>query len=277
MSVEKFVDKAWKVGGLNLFFGLAAAAVIHLVPGLTGGTAAFALLLAAAVTSLSYLILHNRRILQRVLQSSRLGECLADIDSPFLRHLSDRLLAETCNAVKQLSSSRNRFQNPGQYMAWAIPRLQELEAGAEVLAVCGDKPWGTPAVLNFHEANYDAARRGATVKRIFLQRTSRFPRREMDVLDEHWKVRQEPAEIYPLIVRPEQVRGLVGDYRLPEGFGMTLIKSTTRKPVAMVHWGFSGANRGGSYFEDPFIVAQFEQIFAELSENAYAYEGVLEK
>ncbi len=162
MPVDKFMDKAWKVGGINLFLGLIAAAVIHLVPGLKGATAAFALLLAAAVTSLSYLILQNRKTLQWVLRSSRIGECLSDLDSPFLRYLSDRLVDQTCNTVEQLFSGRHR-------------------------------------------------------------------------------------------------------------------KSTIRKPVAMVRWGFSGKNRGGSYFEEPFIVAQIEQIFAELSENAYVYEGVPER
>lgn len=280
-SLRRNLETAWAVGVIAFIAGVVSATVIAKSQSSLAITVVVSLSGSLVATHIAYVVDSSRKanlratfrtekLLDELLRSSGITRLMLKIENPFLRFLKDRLMKEVVPALRQLAGEdSNVFETMGEYMAWATPRILSLNRGGVILAVCGDKDWGDPAVKGFHDANCRAARAGVRVVRIFLHWDQfGFPEGEEAVIDQHCECEAEGCDIVALEIQAPVALELAEHYHLPRGFGMTYIQSSPENRVALIHWGLAGKNQGGVRLSSPLLADDILRIHKELETRA---------
>jgi hypothetical protein len=117
--------------------------------------------------------------------------------------------------------------------------LRQQKAGeVQISAACGQKTWGIPMIYEYWDENIEAARRGATIARIFAEGEHGLPK---DVHE--GALRQKQAGIRVRKLSEAARSKLPGRYNVPSDIGFVVIETSRRKQVC-IHWGPVNVRRG---------------------------------
>lgn len=212
---------------------------------------------------------HRRSIEERIKEESsglerRLQVDLArigiEVVEPYLLYLRDQMLMRVRRPLLQLVEKGRSLTTVHDCTAELIQAIRALDERVchEVLAICGQKAWDDPDVKDYYEANYEKARLGMKVKRIFLQESSKiFSEGEKAVLRVH--LSEEHPNVEARVIFVEDLHHL-DEYRLPPGFGFAILGDTV-----IVHWGLlKNTPEAGRRFKDPWFVEEHRRVFWRL-------------
>lgn len=261
--------KHWYVpGAISLVIGAAIVGIQAYAERSASGSdvplvACLSLLVSAMVFSLGWMIEKNWTKIPSHVRDD--VEAIRDdilglskpIREPYLAYLRERILARGRAPMMQLTDAGRRIGTVDECTHELIRQVQRISPGPhrEILAVCGQKAWNSAEVRRYYEVNYEKARQGVRVRRIFIAEPGkRFSAGEKRVLREHMSPDNENVE--GRVIFPEDLHNLK-EYRLPSGFGFAILGE-----VVIIHWGLDDTRReAGRKLEDPLFVEIHTRIF----------------
>ncbi len=269
------------LAALTFLCGLSSAAVLWQFDNTGTRMVSISLLATPVMWHLAWLITSARaRVNETVsdgiqdvrdaLSTNRVGRHLAAIRRPFCSKFAEKSLDPFYEGLRELAGDRdNYFPHEGAYMAHASKIIDSMREGDQILAICGDKNWRDELVKGFNDRNCKAAARNIEVKRLFLQiRKSGFSKDEKHVLRMHYDAKGDGGSIEPLVIDHERAVFLMKSHGLPNGFGLTYMRSAKHGERVLIHWGLGRHDREGLRLESPTLVRQFLEMFADFEAAA---------
>ncbi len=179
-------------------------------------------------------------------------------ERPYLQKLADEVLKLTGITLTLMLNPVRDFKTDGEFFNFAVTMLNQLSNGDHVFVVCSDmaQHWRSTAITRWVAANYAAAKRGVTFKRILVARDQNvFP----------IAAEQAAKGIRVLILDSEKAETLPDLYRIPEDMGIAVVNGER----VYMHWG-SGQNFYGCFVDSRVLAGVILSVFSTLEANAEA-------
>lgn len=167
-----------------------------------------------------------------------------------------------------------RFDRSGHDESWYVEelrkRVQDLCAGDEVWAVCGDKNWTLQSIYEYMNLFPAAAIRGVRVRRYYVRPATGFAREEQAIIHAHLEWAQLLGDLFRIrvVVDPYSSQWF-RDHHLPQGVGIVVTRKalngepTPHSHNVLIHYGLQGQRRCQSV-TDPLVCRAYMDIIAEL-------------
>ena len=222
------------------------------------------IMIVSATVSLSWLIEKNRTTISEQIRKeleSDFRKITSQISQPYFAYLRDDLLGQTEQALNQLVGKGRKILTVEACTEQLVLLINNLDREQqEILAVCGQKRWGSPEVTEYYKKNYEKSVSGVKIRRVFLQEEDKegFEEGEQKVLREHLSPKYPNVEAR--VVYAKDLKKHFGEYKFPKGFGFAILGNTV-----LVHWGL-GKNlpEAGRKLDNPYFVQKHRQIFNRL-------------
>src|SRR5919205_2277162 len=170
---------------------------------------------------------------------------------PYLTYLWGSLVAQTQKTLAQLDDRSRSLRSVEDCTATLVRLIEGMDTSrhTEILAMCGQKDWDSPEVSRYYNTNYEKARGGVRVRRIFLQEPGKkFQPGERRVLHEH--IDGTHVNVEGRVLFKDKLSYLE-QYHVPRGFGFAILGD-----AVVVHWGLGAGKKGeaGRRLQNPLVV-----------------------
>lgn len=220
-------------------------------------------MIVSATVSLSWLIEKNRTLICEQIKkelNSDLKTIPLQIKQPYLAYLAEDLLGQTEQALNQLIGKGRKISKVEDCTETLVDLIDCLDSQhQEILAVCGEKRWESPSVTDYYQKNYEKAKVGVKVRRVFLeQEGGHFEEGEKKILREHLSSNYPNVEAR--VVYADDLKKHFSNYKFPRGFGFAILGKTV-----LVHWGVNeNWSEAGRKLDNPYFVEKHKRIFNQL-------------
>lgn len=165
----------------------------------------------------------------------RIAELFRRIDDPWIRKVAEAIIDRSVRMLDGLARPRAIYRGEAELYGALTARVNALESGQTVFAICSVKNWDAAPVREYLEANRRAAERGVRICRVFYEGNG----------DAALKAAREQAAlgIDVRLLRRSDYESLMPIHRIASDLGIAILNGES----VIVHSGLGESSRGCDY------------------------------
>jgi hypothetical protein len=197
---------------------------------------------------------------------------VTQIKHEHLRAFGASIVGSTEKAVRHLIHYAYMAQLESEYWDSLVrDETSKLRSGDALWAICGAKNYELKDVCRYMNENIDLARRGVSVRRLYVAPEGTFEARELEVIETHLEWAGELGDDFKVgvLVGKDDCKKLL-EMKLPHRFGMVLTRRGDSSWKAHIHYPDpEDANKQvGWLFGEEAIVLKLRMLFEDIAWKA---------